>query len=265
MAGRLEGVFEGWEEGGRTAFIPFLTHGYPSPEATPRLLHRLAEAGADAIELGVPFSDPLADGPTIQRASWKALEHGVTLADTLELVAERGGDLPPIVLFSYLNPILRMGVDRFVERADAAGVAGLLVTDLPAGVDPDLEARLDAGSVDLIRLIAPTTTDERIERIAGPASGFIYYIARTGVTGARQELEAELETEVARLRRRVRLPVAVGFGISRPDQARRVAGFADGVVVGSALIDALGESEEAFVELAGELAGAVHGERSLRT
>lgn len=245
---------------GTAAFIPYLTHGFPSPEATPRLLRRLAEAGADVIELGVPFSDPLADGPTIQRASWRALERGVTLASTLELVGRLAGELPPIVLFTYLNPLLRMGVEPFLERAGAAGVAGLLLTDLPVGSHPELEGRLAAGPVDLIPLVAPTTSPERIDRIAGDASGFLYYIARLGVTGARAELAADLGPRVEALRRRAGRPVAVGFGISRPEHARAVARVADGVVVGSALIAALEEGEAGFVALAGALAAASHGE-----
>lgn len=259
-AGRLAAAFAGRREAGGAAFIPYLTHGFPSPADTPRLLDRLAEAGADVIELGVPFSDPLADGPTIQRASWRALEQGVTLASALDLVAARAPDLPPLVLFSYLNPILHMGIDAFRERAASAGVAGVLVTDLPVGVDPELERRLSGAGPDLIRLVAPTTDEARIRGIAGSASGFLYYVSRTGVTGARSELTATLGEEVARLRRLVDLPVAVGFGISRPEQAAEVAALADGVVVGSALIDALGEEgEEAFAELAGALAGAAHG------
>lgn len=257
-AGSLERRFGELGREGRAAFVPYLTHGYPSPADTPRLLERLASAGADVIELGVPFSDPLADGPTIQAASWRALEQGVTLDATLRLLAELAADLPPLVLFSYLNPILRMGVDRFAERAASAGAAGVLVTDLPVGADPGLEARLASAGPDLIRLVAPTTDDRRLEGIAHSASGFLYYISRTGVTGERTELADGLEEAVAALRRRVRLPVAVGFGVSRPDQARTVARAADGVVVGSALISALGRGEEAFARLAAELAAAVH-------
>lgn len=168
-------------------------------------------------------------------------------------------DLPPIVIFSYLNPVLRMGVERFLERAEAAGAAGLLLTDLPSGSHPELEARLAAGGLDLIPLVAPTTSPERIRRIAAHASGFLYYISRLGVTGARERLAEGLRGRVEALRQAVRLPVAVGFGISRPEHARAVAEVADGVVVGSALIAALEEGEEAFVELAAALAAAVHG------
>jgi tryptophan synthase alpha chain len=243
----------------RTAFIPFLSSGYPHPEATPRLLTTLAEAGADIIELGVPFSDPLADGPTIQAASWEALGHGVTLESTLAQLGEQSADLPPVVVFSYLNPILRMGIETFLEKAEKAGAAGLLVTDLPVGSHPEMERRLAAGSLDLIPLAAPTTTVERLETIVGHASGFLYYISRLGVTGARAALDAALHDKVEELRGRVNLPVAVGFGISTPEQAADVARIADGVVVGSALIAALGESEQAFGDLARSLGAAVHG------
>ena len=245
--------------GERTAFIPFLSSGYPRPADTPRLLERLAADGADIIELGIPFSDPLADGPTIQAASWRALEQGVTVESALDQLAEVSADLPPVVVFSYLNPILRMGVERFLERAEAAGAAGLLVTDLPVGSHPPLERRLASGSLDLIPLAAPTTPRARLETIVGHASGFLYYISRLGVTGAREALDAALDEQVGRLRTMVRLPVAVGFGISTPAQAAAVAGMADGVVVGSALIAALGRDETAFATLSAALSSAVHG------
>lgn len=241
------------------AFIPFLSSGYPHPEATPRLLTTLAEAGADIIELGVPFSDPLADGPIIQAASWEALGHGVTLESTLAQLGEMSADLPPVVVFSYLNPILRMGIDAFLDRAARAGAAGLLVTDLPVGSHPEMERRLAGGSLDLIPLAAPTTTTDRLETIVDHASGFLYYISRLGVTGARTSLDAALRDKVEDLRSSVNLPVAVGFGISTPGQAADVAAIADGVVVGSALISALGESESTYTELARALGDAVHG------
>ncbi len=246
------------------AFIPFLSSGFPSPDRTPRLLLDLAKAGADIIELGVPFSDPLADGPTIQRASWRALEAGVTLRSTLDQLADVAADLPPVVVFSYLNPILRMGVEAFLERASAAGAAGVLVTDLPVGGHPDLERLLAGSDLDLIPLAAPTTTPERLDAIVDHASGFLYYISRLGVTGARDALDPALAGKIEDLRGRVRMPVAVGFGISTPEQAAAVAGLADGVVVGSALIAALERSEREFRDLASSLAAAVHGAASPR-
>ena len=185
----------------------------------------------------------------------------MTVESALDQLAEVAPELPPVVVFSYLNPILRMGVERFLERAEAAGAAGLLVTDLPVGSHPELERRLAAGSLDLIPLAAPTTPRARLETILGHASGFLYYISRLGVTGAREALDAALDDQVRRLRRMVRLPVAVGFGISTPEQAAAVAEMADGVVVGSALIAALGRGEAAFDELSAALAAAVHGGR----
>jgi tryptophan synthase alpha chain len=256
--GRLADTFARLGAEHRAAFIPFLSNGFPTPADTPRHLTHLAECGADVIELGVPFSDPLADGPTIQRSSWKALKQGVSLDSTLDLVARMSADLPPIVLFSYLNPVLRMGVERFLGRAEESGAAGLLLTDLPVGAEPDLEARLASSGVDLIALVAPTTPIERIRRIRDHSSGFLYYISRTGVTGARASLDEGLRDKVEALRREVSLPVAVGFGISKPEHARTVAGIADGVVVGSALIAALERGEDEFKRLAAELGAASH-------
>ncbi len=243
----------------RTAYIPFLSSGYPGPDDTPRLLTQLAADGADVIELGIPFSDPLADGPTIQAASWQALANGTTVTSTLDTLSEVSGELPPVVLFSYLNPVLRMGVSRFLDRAERAGASGLLITDLPVGSHPELEGELAASTLDLVPLVAPTTPAERLEAIAGRASGFLYYISRLGVTGARAALDGGLEGKTRALREVVRLPVAVGFGISTPRQAEIVAKMADGVVVGSALISALGNGERAFADLSTALAQAVHG------
>jgi tryptophan synthase alpha chain len=226
--------------GGRRALIPYLTAGYPKPADTAGLLDILAEAGADVIELGVPFSDPVADGPTIQRSSQRALEHGVNLSWTLDaLRAFRERSDVPVVLFSYLNPIFDYGVDPFIADAAAAGAAGLLLTDLPAGADEGLERRFQQAPFSFIRLAAPTTPRQRLQHMAASAQGFLYYVGRMGVTGARQELRAETLAEVALLRSRVAVPVAVGFGVSTPAQAADIARVADGVIVGSALIDAL--------------------------
>jgi tryptophan synthase alpha chain len=222
---------------GRTALIPYLTAGHPTPEASREALRRVAPL-ADIIEVGVPFSDPLADGPVIQRSTFRALEQGMTLARTLDLVAEARLDRP-VVLFSYLNPVRRYGVDRFLTDAAAAGVAALLLTDLPAGGDPALEDSLQGSPLDLIRLVTPTTAPERMRSALAGARGFVYAVARLGVTGMSAEVSADLGGTVARVRRATDLPVAVGFGISTADQARQVAQLADGVVVGSALVDRL--------------------------
>jgi len=225
---------------GQAALIPYVTAGHPHGGATPELLRAVADAGADVIELGIPFSDPLADGPTIQRSSYQALTHGATMARALEWLDDfRHTHGTPVVLFTYLNPVLRYGPEAFLRDAVRAGAQGLLVTDLPAGSDPVLEGTIQGSGLDLIRLVAPTTTAARIPEVARGGAGFLYYISRTGVTGARSELRATLADEVAGVRRLVSLPVAVGFGISTPAHAAAVAAVADGVVVGSALIQAL--------------------------
>lgn len=247
----LDAHFAAWRTARRCALIPYLTCGFPTPDSTAALLDALATAGADVIELGVPFSDPVADGPTIQRSSQIALEQGVTLAHTLaELTAFRARHDTPVVLFTYLNPVLRYGVPRFIDDAVAAGAQGVLLTDLPLGGDDALEAALEASPLSLIRLIAPTTSPARAREIAQRAHGFLYYIARMGVTGARADLRAELAAELDALRAVTDVPIAVGFGISTAEQAATVAQTADGVVVGSALIAAV---EQGGVAAASEL------------
>jgi tryptophan synthase alpha chain len=200
---------------------------------------RAADEVSDILEVGVPFSDPLADGPTIQRSTFEALQAGMTLAGTLELI-DRAHLSCPIVVFSYLNPILRFGVERFLREAAELGVAGLLLTDLPAGSDPVVESTVQGSALDLIRLVAPTTRPERLTAAVSGAQGFIYLVARLGVTGATRSLARGLGDSIAQLRKATPLPIAVGFGISTPAQASDVAKLADGVVVGSALVDVLG-------------------------
>lgn len=222
----------------RAALIPFLPAGWPSPATCVDALRLAARAGADAIEVGIPFSDPLADGPSIQRASLRALEQGITVARTLGLVREAALNVP-VVLMTYLNPVLAYGPERFIAEAAGAGVAGLLCTDLPAGADPGLEKILGSGALDRIQLVAPTTPDERLRAYLRGGTGFVYLIARLGVTGARADAPADLERHVKRVRAVSPLPVAVGFGISTPEHAALAARCADGVVVGSALVDAI--------------------------
>ena len=227
---------------GRSTLIPYVTSGFPSRSVTVDVLAGLAEAGGDVLELGIPFSDPLADGPTIQEATFRALEGGMTVEGTLELLGEfRRGSDTPIVLFSYLNPLLRYGLEAFLSDAEQAGAQGLLLTDVPTGTDPQVEDAILTSGLDLIRLIAPTTRPGRASAIGKTSQGFLYYISRTGVTGAREALAEGLEEEVRALREIVELPVAVGFGISTPEQAALISGVADGVIVGSALIQALDE------------------------
>ncbi len=234
----LDSAWAGLRREGRTALIPYLTAGHPNRAASLEALHR-ADEHADIIEVGVAFSDPLADGPTIQRSTFEALQQGITLPRTLDLIAEARLSRP-VVVFSYLNPVVRYGVERFLRDAADLGVAGLLLTDLPAGSDPALEGVVRSSSLDLIRLVAPTTTGARLSEVVHDAEGFLYLVARLGVTGASTELASGLEAHIARVRAASPLPLAVGFGISTPDQARAVAHLADGVVVGSALVERLG-------------------------
>jgi tryptophan synthase alpha chain len=234
----IAAAFERCREQGRAAFVPYLTAGDPDLESTGRLVAALARAGADVVELGVPFSDPIADGPVNQRAASRALAAGTTLAGILELVAavrEQAG--VPIVLFTYYNPVHRRGVRAFCEQAADSGVDGVLCVDLPpeeAAVE--VVPELAREGLDRIFLLAPTSGRERLRRAAELGSGFLYYVSRTGVTGEREALPPELAEEVRRVRKGARLPVAVGFGISTAEQVAQVAGLADGVVVGSALV-----------------------------
>ncbi len=239
----------------RRALVPYITAGYPDAERTVELIRGLEEAGADVIELGLPFSDPMADGPVIQASSQRALELGMNFDKLLEL-ASRANVGVPLVLFSYLNPILAAGDDALV-RAAQAGMSGLLLTDLPVGADPEREARIGAGPLEFIRLVAPTTPVERMREIGEHGRGFVYLISRLGVTGARDDLPAELPATARRLREATSLPVCVGFGVSRPEQAARVAAIADGVVVGSAIVRAAGESVSQAVALTSSLRAAI--------
>ena len=218
-------------------------------------------AGADILEVGVPFSDPLADGLTIQRSTQAALDQGMTAARVLELI-HRAALRIPVVIMTYLNPVLAYGVQRFLTDAHAAGASGLLLTDFPAGADPDIERMVAASPLALIRLIAPTTTPARIGRAVQGASGFVYLISRLGVTGARDDVPLDVASHVGRIRAMTTLPVAVGFGISTAAQASAAAGVADGVVVGSALVEALGAGDLHVAErLVRSLAAAVRNGR----
>jgi tryptophan synthase alpha chain len=246
---------------GRGALIPYLTAGFPTRAASLEALRRAAGAGADFIEVGVPFSDPLADGATIQRSTQAALDQGVDMTAVLDLIHEAKLEIP-VVIMTYVNPVLAYGVERFLEDAPAAGAVGVLLTDVPVGGDPALERQVAASPLALIRLVAPTTTDARLATALHDATGFVYFISRLGVTGARAAVPPDLEAQVQRVRRATALPVAVGFGLATADQAERAARAADGVVVGSALIDALARHGPAGVEaLVRDLAGAVRRAR----
>jgi tryptophan synthase alpha chain len=238
--------------------IPYLTAGFPTSDVSLETLRRVVAAGADFVEVGVPFSDPLADGPTIQRTTQAALEQGMTVARVLELVGKAALEVP-IVIMTYLNPVMAYGVERFARDARAAGVAGVILTDLPAGADPAVEQVVRSSALDLIRLVAPTTDDRRLRTALETSTGFVYLISRLGVTGARDTVPSDLEQHVRRIRAVTPLPVAVGFGISTPAQAQAAARHADGVVVGSALMDALATGGVTAAErLVRDLATAVH-------
>ena len=258
--GRIAAQFAVLAAERRKGFIPYVTAGYPTLDDTRALLAGLAEAGADVIELGIPFSDPMADGPTIQRSSQGALDRGTTVGDVFEVLAElRRASAVPVVIFSYLNPICSRGVETFIREAVDAGADGILPTDLPLGADPAMEGALEACPLDLVRLVAPTTQAARVEEIARASQGFLYYIARTGVTGARAELRAELTREAGEVCAVSPLPVAVGFGVSTAEHARAVGAAADAAVVGSALVDRLDEGGVGgALELARELRAALN-------
>ena len=242
-------------ERGRRALVGYVTAGHPDPARSVALLRGIESAGADVIELGVPFSDPMADGPIIQASSQRALEQGMTLARTLDLIHDAKLHTP-VVLFTYLNPLLAAGQD-VLDRAAAAGAHGVLVTDLPVGADPVREEWLGSGPLAFVRLVAPTTPLERMREIAAHGSGFVYLISRRGVTGVRSDVPAELPETIARLRAATTLPVCVGFGISTPDQAKAVGRLADGIVVGSAIVQAAGASVDAATQLVATLRRAL--------
>ncbi len=235
---RLTEAFERLREKGEKALVTFITAGDPDLETTARLIPELERSGADIIELGIPFSDPMADGPTIQAASERALKSGTTLAKVLRLVRDvRKKSSIPIVLFGYYNPVFSYGLERFAADAARAGCDGVLIVDLPPEESEELKRELDRVGLDLVHLLTPTSDEQRMTLVARKASGFIYYVSVTGVTGARKKLAASIRDAVKRVRRHTSLPVGVGFGISTPEQARNVSRFADGVIVGSAIVD----------------------------
>jgi tryptophan synthase alpha chain len=236
-ASRIARRFEELKRAGELGLVAFITAGDPDLAATRKIVLAMAAAGADVIELGVPFSDPLADGPVIQRASERALKSGTTLAGVLGLVRElRAETQVPLVLFSYFNPILQMGVEKFAEAAARAGADGVLVTDLTPEESDDYRKIVRGRGLDTIFLAAPTSSDDRLRRIAAASSGFLYLISRTGVTGERADLADELPAVVRRVRAATALPIAVGFGISQPGHVSVLGGLADAAVVGSALV-----------------------------
>jgi tryptophan synthase alpha chain len=234
---RISKRFAELSASGELGIVAYITAGDPSLDATLQFVLALAEAGTDIIELGIPFSDPLADGPVIQRASDRALKAGATLARVLDLVRRiRQSSEIPIVLFGYYNPIFQMGLEKFAAAASSAGADGVLVTDLTPEESEDYRRILSAHHLDTIFLAAPTSTDERLGKIAACSSGFLYLISRTGVTGAKDALPEDLPALLRRARRATRLPIAVGFGISQPGHVSVLGGLADAAVIGSALV-----------------------------
>lgn len=238
--GALTARFDALRAEGRKALVCYITAGHPAVARSLELLQGLERSGADVVEIGVPFSDPLADGPVIQESSQVAISQGMTLNGCLALIAHAKVSIP-VVLFSYLNPIIAAGPD-VLSRARAAGVSGILATDLPVGADPEREKWLGESGLDFIRLVAPTTPANRMAEISRNGGGFVYLISRMGVTGEQTTVSAELPHTIARLRSVTSLPVCVGFGISTPEQARNVSKLADGVIVGSALVRAANSS-----------------------
>ena len=234
----IERKFAELQKRGEAALIPFVTAGDPNLATTLKILRALEKGGADCIELGIPFSDPTADGPTIQRSSERALKNGLSLPRIFQLVRQfRRTSEVPIVLFGYFNPIFHYGLENFCRAAARAGADGILCVDLPPEESAELKRWTDAEGLDLIFLLSPTSGPDRVQLVAGKGRGFIYYVSVTGVTGARQALDDQLRSQVARVRRATSLPVGVGFGISTPKQAAWIAGFADAAVVGSALVE----------------------------
>jgi len=243
---RISKRFAELRASGELGIVAYITAGDPSLDATRKFVLALAEAGADVIELGIPFSDPLADGPTIQRASERALKAGATLAGVLDLVRRiRQSSEVPLLLFGYYNPILQMGLEKFAAAASSAGADGVLVTDLTPEESGDYRRVLAAHHLDTVFLGAPTSTDDRLEKIAACSSGFLYLISRTGVTGEKDALPADLPALLRRARKVTQLPIAVGFGISQPGHVSVLGGLADAAVVGSALVSEIEKSKSA--------------------
>ena len=241
MSSRITACFDAAADRGRKVLIPFITAGDPDPEWTVDIMHALVNGGADLIELGVPFSDPMADGPVIQMASERAIAKGVMLSSVLEMVAHfrQEDKRTPVVLMGYMNPLQRFGLREFPAAAKDAGVDGLLIVDCPPEERAELGGAMNAADIDGVCLVAPTTTRERVRLLAGHASGFVYYVSLKGITGSGRLEPAELQEPLDQIREFCDLPVAVGFGIKNAETAGTVAAHADGVVIGSALVETL--------------------------
>jgi tryptophan synthase alpha chain len=274
MATRIDALFAKLKREGRSAFVTFLMAGDPDPETSLQIIKSLPKAGADIIEIGMPFTDPMADGPSIQAAGLRALNAGMTLKKTLELVRglRKDDDATPLVLMGYYNPIYIFGVGKFLADAKSAGVDGLIIVDLPPEEDTELCLPALKAGLNFIRLATPTTDDRRLPAVLANTSGFVYYVSITGITGAAAADSTAVGGAVARIKRHTNLPVCVGFGIRTPQAARAIAEHADGAVVGTALVDALrgsldaegratARTVDAVAELAASLAQGVRGAR----
>ena len=260
---RIDKTFQALDAAGRKAFVAYIMAGDPDAETALAVMKGLPAAGVDVIELGLPFTDPMADGPTIQLAGQRALEAGQTLEATLDMVrAFRDGDADtPIVLMGYYNPIYNRGVDRFLADAKEAGIDGLIIVDLPPEEDDELCIPAQAAGLNFIRLATPTTDEARLPKVLQNTSGFVYYVSITGITGAANAVAGDVGPEVARIKAASGLPVVVGFGIKTPEAAARIAGVADGAVVGSAIVERIGRGDSADDVLAfvKSLADGAHG------
>ena len=240
LQSRIEEKFKKLKEANQKALIPFITAGDPDLDTTKRLVIEMERAGADIIELGVPFSDPIADGPAIQKASYRSLKSGTTLKKIIGIVKElRRTTEIPLVLMTYYNPVFKYGISEFVRDATDAGVDGIIVPDLPPEEGEGIIEEGKRHNLNTIFLLAPTSTKERIKIVASASTGFIYYVSLTGVTGARKSLPETVEASVNKIRKATDKPIAVGFGISTAEQAKRIASFADGVIVGSAIVNVI--------------------------
>src|SRR5207302_1162589 len=261
MTTRIDRRFAELKAQGRAALVTFLTAGDPDPETSLAILRAIPAAGADVVELGMPFTDPMADGPAIQMSSQRALKAGQTMMKTLEIVRafRQAHEATPLVLMGYYNPVYVYGVERFLDDAKSAGVDGLIVVDLPPEEDAELCIPALAAGLNFIRLATPTTDDRRLPAVLANTSGFVYYVSITGITGAATPEAGKVNAAVARIKRHTKLPVAVGFGVKTAAQARAIAQGADGVVVGSALIDALLPTLDADGKATVRTVGAVVG------
>ena len=249
---RIDDTFAKLQVEGRKAFVSYIMAGDPDIATSQEVMNGLPDAGVDIIELGLPFTDPMADGPTIQLAGQRALDHGMSLEKTLQMARDfrATNDTTPIVMMGYYNPIYSMGVDKFLTAAKDAGIDGLIVVDLPPEEDSELCVPANAAGMNFIRLATPTTDDKRLPAVLNNTSGFIYYVAITGITGAGSASAADVAKEIARIKKQTDLPICVGFGIKTPDNARDMAAVADGAVVGSSIVEKLGKGESAADVLA---------------